>query len=139
MNRKQRRALERKGEIPKAEPRYTVTPREMANAVMSGHGKEIMMAEIHKSILEREKVLAMDLDTCAIWTLYNKYGWGKQRLKKFYNELFEEHLNMRKFYDIDDLYPERLKLKEKGIDIEAWYDELFDGEGNYRSTLGETK
>ena len=118
MNRKQRRALERKGEIPKAEPHYTVTPREMANAVMSGHGKEIMMAEIHKNLLEREKVLAMDLDTCAIWTLYNRYGWGKQRLKKFYNEL---------------------KLKEKGIDIEAWYDELFDGEGNYRSTLGGTE
>lgn len=139
MNRRQRREAERKGQLPKAEPVYNMKPKAIVDAVLNGGGKDIMMAEIHKNILEKEKALSLDIDTCVLWTLHNKYGWGKQRLKKFYLDLFEEHLNMRQFYDVDDLYPERMKLKEKGIDVEAWYSELFDEEGNYRSTLGGAK
>lgn len=41
---------------------------------------------------------------------------------------------MREFYELDDLYPERHKLKEKGVDVEAWYEELFDDEGNFKET-----
>ena len=41
---------------------------------------------------------------------------------------------MREFYELDDLYPERHKLKEKGVDVEAWYKELFDDEGNFKET-----
>jgi len=139
MNRRQRRALERKGEIPKAEPVYNVKPSTMVNAVMNGSGKDIMMAEIKKTLVEREKELSLDLDTCVVWTLYNKYGWGAKRLKQLYLDLFSEHLRMRQFYEVDELYPERIKLKEKGIDIESWYAELFDDEGNYLSTLGGKK
>lgn len=136
MNRKQRRAMERKGQIPKAEPTYNMRPKDMVDALLSGVGKDVMMAEIHKNLLEREKDLFLDLDTCVMWTLHVKYGWGKQRLKKLYTDMFEENLRMRQFYDMEELYPERMKLKQKGIDIEAWYDEFFDKEGNYRSTLG---
>ena len=39
---------------------------------------------------------------------------------------------MREFYELDDLYPERFKLREKGVDVEAWYEELFDDEGNFK-------
>lgn len=137
MNRRQRREAERRGQIPKAEPVYNMKPKAMVNALISGVGKDTMMSEIHKNLVEKEKELALDVDTCVLWTLHNKYGWGKQRLRKFYLDLFEEHLNMRRYYDVDDMYPERMKLKEKGIDVESWYNELFDDEGNYRSTLGE--
>lgn len=139
MNRRQRRELERKGQIPKAEPVYNMKPKDMVNAVLNGSGKDIMMAEIHKSLVQKEKDLSLDIDTCVLWTLHNNYGCGKQRLRKFYMDLFEEHLRMRQFYDIDEPYPERMKLKEKGVDVEAWYNELFDDEGNYRSTLGVNK
>ena len=136
MNRRQRRELERRGQIPKAEPVYNMKPKAMVDAVLNDVGKDIMMDEIRKNLLEREKSMAIDIDTCVLWTLHVKYGWGKQRLKKFYKELFEEHLRMRKFYDTDEPYPERMKLKEKGADVEAWYNELFDDDVNYRSTLG---
>lgn len=139
MNRRQRRELERKGQIPKTEPVYSMKPKAMVNALMSGIGRDTMMAEIHKNLIEKEKDLALDVDTCVLWTLHSKYGWGKQRLRKFYLALFEEHLNMRRYYDIEDMYPERIKLKEIGVDVEAWYNELFDKEGNYRSTLGGKK
>ena len=41
---------------------------------------------------------------------------------------------MREFYELDDLYPERYKLKEKGVDIEEWYSELFDDKGNFKTS-----
>ncbi len=37
----------------------------------------------------------------------------------------KEHRRMREFYEMDDLYPERYKLKEKGIDIEKWQEEVL--------------
>lgn len=75
MNRRQRRELERKGQIPKAEPVYNMKPKAMVDAVLNGSGKDIMMAEIHKNIVQKEKDLALDVDTCVLWTLHNNYGW----------------------------------------------------------------
>ena len=46
--------------------------------------------------------------------------------------MFTEHLKMRDRYEVDELYPERQKLKDIGVDVEAWYNELFDEEGNFR-------
>ena len=43
MNRRQRRELERKGQIPKAEPVYNMKPKAMVDAVLNGSGKDIMM------------------------------------------------------------------------------------------------
>ena len=28
-------------------------------------------------------------------------------------------------------------LKEKGIDVEAWFNEMFDDQGNYKQSLEE--
>lgn len=36
-----------------------------------------------------------------------------------------EHRRMREYYQMDDLYPERYKLKEKGIDVEKWQEEVL--------------
>ena len=35
---------------------------------------------------------------------------------------------MRDFYEMDDLYPERLKLKELGADVEQWQKEVLANE-----------
>lgn len=41
---------------------------------------------------------------------------------------------MRDFYEMDDLYPERLKLKELGADVEQWQKEVL---ANEPKTLGK--
>lgn len=136
MNRRQRRELERKGQIPKQEPVYSMKPTAMVDAVLNGGYKDIMMDEIHKNILAQERKTTIDIDTMVLWTLHNKYGWGKQRLKRFYGDLFEGHKEMREYYCTEEMYPERIKLKEKGIDVEAWYDELFNEDGSYKELRG---
>lgn len=134
MNRKERRKLERQGKLPKTEPVYMMKPSEIKTAALEGIGKQIITHEINQQCLNADKAFTLDMDTMYLWTLHNKYGWGLKRLKKFYVEVFKEHMRMREYYEIDELYPERYKLKEKGIDVESWYNSLFDSEGNFKNT-----
>lgn len=97
-----------------------------------GNLKQLVAQEARKQLILQEKQYAMDMDTAVLWVLHVKYGFGEKRLKQFYADLFDEHLRMRNFYDMDDLYPERYKLKEIGVDIEQMYNEQFDEQGNYR-------
>lgn len=53
------------------------------------------------------------------------YGWREKRLHDFYLAMAREHRRMREYYQMDDLYPERYKLKEKGIDIEKWQEDVL--------------
>lgn len=132
MNRRQRREMERKGLIPKKEPVYTVTGTEMVKAALKGPGKAAMNREINAQLLEADKQFTLDVDSMVLSTLHHEYGWGPKRCKDFYVRMFRHHMEMRKFYEIDDLYPERYKLKEAGIDVEAWYNALFDDNGNFK-------
>lgn len=134
MNRKERRLLERQGKLPKAEPTYMLKPSEIKNAALKGPGEQAMKHEINQQILEQDKAFTLDMDSMVLWTLHNKYGWGFKRCRQFYLDMFSEHIRMREFYELDDLYPERYKLKEKGIDVEAWYNELFDENGNFKKS-----
>jgi hypothetical protein len=132
MNRRERRKLERQGKIPKAEPVYLMKPSDIKDAALKGAGEQAMLNEIHQQCLAADKSFTLDMDTIYLWTLHSKYGWGLKRLKQFYKEVFVEHRRMREFYEMDSTYPERYQLKSKGIDIEAWYNELFDEEGNFK-------
>lgn len=133
MNRKERRRLAKEGKLVKKEPVYLMKPSDIKEAALNGAGKQAMMHEIHQQCLNADKTFTLDMDTMYLWTLHTKYGWGPKRLKRFYTEVFTEHIRMREFYEMDELYPERYKLKEKGVDIEAWFNALFDENGNFKN------
>lgn len=136
MNRADRRKAKKEGKKVKSEPVLLMKPSEIGKAATQGVGREAMMHEINQQILQSDKEYQLDLDTMVLWSLKQFAGWGPKKLKAFYYFMFKEHLRMREFYELDDLYPERHKLKEKGVDIEGWYSELFDEEGNFK-TLGD--
>lgn len=131
MNRKERRALKKKGIEVKAEPTYMMKASDIGKAAVNV-GKDDMLHEIDQQILEKDKEYQLDIDTMVLWSLNQFAGWGPKKLKAFYGFMMNEHLRMREFYELDDLYSERHKLKEKGVDIEAWYSEFFDEEGNFK-------
>ena len=133
MNRKERRLLERQGKIVKSEPVYLMKPSQMSQAITQGPGRDSMRKDVRDYLLEQDKQFCLDLDTMVLWALHTKRGYGKKRLKEFYRDMFAEHMRMRQFYQIGDTYPERHKLKEKGIDVEAWYNALFDDEGHFKA------
>ena len=131
MNREERRALKKKGLEVKAEPTYLMKASDIGKAAVNV-GKDQMLHEINQQILQRDKEYQLDIDTMVLWSLNRFAGWGPKKLRDFYFFMMDEHLRMREFYELDDLYPERHKLKEKGVDLEAWYSELFDEEGNFK-------
>ena len=132
MNREERRALKKKGIEVKAEPTYMMKASDIGKAAVNV-GKDDMLHEIDQQILEKDKEYQLDIDTMVLWSLKQFAGWGPKKLRDFYLFMMKEHLRMREFYELDDLYPERHKLLEKGVDIEAWYSELFDEDGNFRT------
>ena len=138
MNRRERRALERKGVIPKKEPTYMLKPSEIMQAAVKGPGKELLQQTVNKNVskqyLDQDKVFTLALDSMVLWTLHSCCGWGYTRLRRFYLDMFREHIRMRKRYECEGFYPEQHKLKEEtGVDVEAWYNALFDEHGNFRN------
>ncbi len=132
MNRRERRRLEREGKLPPKEPVYTLKPSQLAIAAMKGPGSDRVKHEINKQLLEADKQFTLDMDTMVLSTLHHEYGWGVKRCKEFYLKMFKHHLEMRKYYEVDDLYPERYTLNEAGIDVAAWFNALFDEQGNFK-------
>lgn len=134
MNRADRRKAKKKGIEVKTEPVLLMKPSEIGKAATQGVGREAMLHEINQQILQKDKEYQLNLDTMVLWSLRQFAGWGPKKLRDFYFFMFKEHLRMREFYELDDLYPERHKLKERGVDIEEWYSELFDEEGNFKTS-----
>lgn len=125
MNRKERRNLQRQGvQVPK-DPTLSIKLSALGKSIMTPEMQMAMMHEINQQCLEKDDLLALDVDCMVLWTLYQCYGWREKRLHDFYLAMAREHRRMREYYQMDDLYPERYKLKEKGIDIEKWQEEVL--------------
>ena len=115
MNRRERRKLQEQGvQVPK-DPSINIKLSDLGRGIMTPAMESAMMHEINQQCLEADARFSLDLDTMVLWTLYQCYGWREKRLHDFYLAMAREHRRMREYYQMDDLYPERYKLKEKGI------------------------
>ena len=120
MNRKERRNLQRQGvQVPK-DPTLNIKLSALGKSIMTPEMQMAMMHEINQQCLEKDDLLALDVDCMVLWTLHRHLGFGVKWLHDF--------------YEMDDLYPERLKLKELGADVEQWQKEVL---ANEPKTLGK--
>ena len=111
MNRKERRNLQRQGvQVPK-DPTLNIKLSALGKSIMTPEMRAAMMHEINQQCLEKDDLLALDVDCMVLWTLHRHLGFGVKRLHDFYLAMAAEHRRMRDFYEMDDLYPERLKLE----------------------------
>ena len=136
MNRAQRRRLEKQGKKAGSNPSFMVSANKATEEILKNPVvQEAIKAEVTRILLERDKQYAIDVDAMVMWSLRTFPGLelGPKRLRKFYLHMFRCHLAMRNHYLMEDTYPERYKLKEQGVDLEAWYNELFDEFGNYKN------
>lgn len=125
MNRAERRRAARKGEIVPKEPMLNLKISDF-NAMVDRSKEDAKkrataaaIHEINQQIIEADKKYSLDVDAMVLWALHIHLGFGKKRLENFYIAMMEEHISMRKRYEMDDTYPERLKLKELcGVDVE---------------------
>ena len=136
MNRADRRRLEKSKKKAQAERTYTFRESDLEKLIYTPVVQEMIDRKVCERILEIDMNYTLDLDTMVIWTLYQR-GHRRGWLKKFYLDMFRWHRKLRAHYEISECFPERLILKEKGIDVEAWFNEMFDEQGNYKQSLEE--
>lgn len=93
---------------------------------LNANQRKAMNDEINRQILENDKEFSVDLYSIILYTLSKFFGFGKKRLKRFWKLLLTEHIALRKHYQMnpeDDGWLCRKFLKEKGVDVEKWYQE----------------
>lgn len=136
MNRAERRRLEKKQKKAEKERTYTFRESDLEKLIYTPVVQEMIDRKVSERILEIDMNYTLDLDTIVLWTLFQR-GWRQKRLKEFYLDMFRWHRKLRDHYQIPESFPERQLLKDKGIDVEAWFNELFDEQGNYRQSMEE--
>ena len=77
------------------------------------------------AVYEREH--ALDVDAMILYALHTHLGFGKDRLKKFFDAFINDHKALIAHYEMpnDGAYLSRVKLKEIGVDVEEWNKEYM--------------
>lgn len=84
--------------------------------------KTAVKDEVKKRVIETSRTYGDDLDSVCLWVLHSRFGFGKKRLRRFYetfSEVYEELLNHYEL-DIETPFVCRLWLKQIGVDVEEW-------------------
>lgn len=82
--------------------------------------------EIEKQLAEYIRKCNLEVEAKVLWALREVFGFGEQRLRRFYDNV---DLNLDALADHYEMGDDDLfwlctrKLKEIGIDIEAWQEE----------------
>ena len=94
--------------------------------------RKAMNDEINRQIVERSEKYYRAMDIIALYTLHKQFGFGKRRLKEFFDEFRNQYQHLQDYYMMpDDVeWVAEYKLKEAGIDIDEWYRELESQENS---------
>ncbi len=85
--------------------------------------KKSMEMEIRRQLAEADKNDSLEIDSMILWILHDKYGWGKRKLKDFFDTFTQELKALTDRYvmeDCDTVWLCTRKLKDAGIDISEW-------------------
>src|SRR5574344_211392 len=84
-----------------------------------------MNIEINRQILEADAKYSTDVDAMILWVLHSCFGFGKKRLRRFYDEFSAEHQRLREYYEMpdDSAWLCKHKLKDIGVDVDEWNNE----------------
>jgi hypothetical protein len=87
--------------------------------------RKAMDIEIKRQIAAMEREHANALDALVLYALHVHLGWGKTRLRRFYEAFTKEHNRLIEYYEMpdDNAWLATEKLKEIGVDVAAWNEE----------------
>ena len=95
--------------------------------IFSADEKKALDIELDKQIAEHMHEHNLEVAAMCLWVLHEKFGFGTERLRRFYDGFCDGIDDLTKYYvmtDKDAAWLCNWKLKEYGIDIEAWDREL---------------
>lgn len=88
--------------------------------------EEAIRIEMDKYREQIHNEYADDIDAVILYTLHSQFGFGKERLRRFYDAVKSTRDGMVKRYEYEDdaLFACKHKLEEIGVDVEKWNKEL---------------
>lgn len=95
-------------------------------ANLTASEKKAMDLEIRRQLAEYEKGHMYEIDAMILWLLHEEFGFGKKRLKKFFDLFDKSSRELVKQYELensDRIWICTYMLKQYGIDIEKWENE----------------
>lgn len=93
---------------------------------MTAVQKTAMNREILMQCAEYDSKNELEIDALILWQLHEQLGFGKKRLKRFYENFkpaFKAMLDRYELEEGDQVWLATHKLKELGIDISEWGEE----------------
>lgn len=95
----------------------------ICGANLSNAEKKALQIELDKYAAQYIRGMQEELDAIILWQLHTQLGFGKKRLKRFYDGFRQVVKELSDYYDASDEENIRLcqfKLKEYGIDLDEW-------------------
>lgn len=94
-----------------------------ARVSLPGISKAAMDKEIKRQLAEHTRANALEIDAMVLWVLHDRFGFGKRRLKRFFDEFSGAVDELLEWYEMDfsdEAWLCSHKLKEIGVDVEEW-------------------
>ena len=94
--------------------------------ILNSEQKKAMNKEINRQILENDAKFSKDHDAAVLWTLRVCYGFGKKRIRRFWDCFIAEYNRLRECYEQNpngEGFDCKENLKKIGVDVDAWYEE----------------
>lgn len=99
----------------------------MKNKKMKNEVKKQFMTELCKDLTDFARDSELETDSMVLYVLHKEFGFGKERLKRFYKAFHKHVLGLGQHYEMNDegdlAWLCRHKLMEIGIDIQEWAEE----------------
>ena len=96
-------------------------------AVLTTAEKKALEIEMRKQFAELDAENMVNLDSIILWVLHEQFGFGEKRLKTFFDAFIKHYRALIDYYELDDSdgpYICREKLKEIGVDLDAWENDV---------------
>lgn len=91
--------------------------------------KKALDIELKRYFAEYDYKNIKEIDAIVLWVLHEQFGFGPERLKRFFdnfNSSVKELLDRYELDESEDAWMCTYKLKEIGVDVEKWYKESED-------------
>lgn len=84
--------------------------------------------EVNRQLEERSKDWYVNVDALILYVLHERFGFGKDRLMKFFYGLIDTNEELISHYHMKDAeFICKTKLKDIGVDVEQWNADLANG------------
>lgn len=80
--------------------------------------------EAKKTVARWGREITLDIDAFMLYTLHTEFGFGRDRLRRFYDAVVPQFEEIFQWYEAEDTkdagHAARSRLKHIGVDLEAW-------------------